>query len=908
MQRKLFVIGPSQSGKTCLAVGLANTYYGKTLFRRAFRAKAGGQESQLRLSNLTKMIEGEKWPEGNIGKYPLDFVFEKKGKTERFFFNDYKGEDSTSPAFLKELGELDNNDGVILLVNPGFNFPCVRDAKGNVRRATDAEATADKKPEGYFVLSAFDDSPLAREWLVDQKSIYDQLIRNLNTKNNGELKAVTAKPVVAVVVTASDRIGREGDLLAIRPQFEKFLAQIATGLEAAGFEWRSFRVSITGVLADQSKPRLDLGLANTPARPFLWVLHKLWWRSVRGKWICAVKWAAGIVLAAGFSLGAYAWTIADNWEKQSELINAEINAIKESGGKRGSTNDIGKVDGLFSAFTPILPNIRKEYNALLDIWEGDKPEVRIKHVRYVLRESSKEHGLPVLGKLYPLADIIDGQESATEGKAKIAEELDRRLGDEWREFAIPDFARSALTNATQKAVSEFQAQLKNWSPVTTNGDTAKAELIALVATNALLWRMDYAVNSRSLEALAELYPTRFPTNEFLTSELVSEQWETRGKPAFDKAVKAYLDGIVSEIIRRNGDLTIIDADKEIINSKAKAIGNPFNREEALEYVTKAVAAEEKERIDSLRKIALDWINDKERFNLKRNRTGDDSFWAEYECFVKANQSNPFIESIIRPAVYAQAERWLENDIKAFGRLKCGDVNFVKSVDDVFEPFKKLCRKIANEEQPFCQSWAWHFAKKCVNDNLIDGAMSCFPQSFKITKVEGRIDYGDFRNTYEGTELTVDFDATPFDDKLVPFKLVKGKELQKSDNRKLIELPFNPCSYNIHPFDRFRIRLKANDKIVCGRHLNCEVSNNSYSGFLFSSLDWKHGVQIGGEFDLRKETVFVGKGEWWQGRLTTKDPTPEAYVKIYGQLKGNSIQDMVEKAKSDAEMTKKGATK
>ncbi|MBR4612677.1 MAG: hypothetical protein IKO40_08175, partial [Kiritimatiellae bacterium] len=622
MQRKLFVIGPSQSGKTCLAVGLANTFYGKTLFRRAFRAKAGGQESQLRLSNLTKMIEGEKWPEGNIGKYPLDFVFEKKGKTERFFFNDYKGEDSTSPAFLKELGELDNNDGVILLVNPGFNFPCVHDAKGNVRRATDAEATAEMKPEGYFILSAFDDSPLAREWLVDQKGIYDQLIRNLNTKNNGELKAARAKPVVAVVVTASDRIGRGGDLLAIRPQFEKFLTKIATGLEAAGFEWRSFRVSITGVLADQSKPRLDLGLANTPARPFLWVLHKLWWRSVRGKWICAVKWAAGIVLAAGFSLGAYAWTIADNWEKQSELINAEINAIKESGGKRGSTNDIGKVDGLFSAFTPILPNIRKEYNALLDIWEGDKPEIRMNHWGYILREESKEeHGLFVMDKLYPLADIIEGQKSATEGLAELAEELDRRIGDEWRKFAIPDFARSASTNATQNVVSEFQKQLTKWNPVTTSGDTAKAELIADVTTNALLWRMDYAVNCRSLEVLAELCPACITTNEFITSEFVSEQWKTRGKPAFDKACKAYLDGIVSEIKNRSGRPTLEKSDKDKVETKANAVGVPFDRFAALDYMTKAVEEMVKDWVADKRRDCHVWVEENINKRPNRKRTG-----------------------------------------------------------------------------------------------------------------------------------------------------------------------------------------------------------------------------------------------------------------------------------------------
>ena len=170
---KLFVLGPTQSGKTCLAVGLSNSFYGKTLFRRAFVASASGNESREHLAELRKRMDGEKWPLGTTDTKALDFDFQWKGKKAEFSFNDYKGEDSTDPAFLKKLGELGDEDGVALLVNPGYTVPCVREADGSVRRAKDAEVVStDARPEGFFLASAFDDSPVSREWLGGEGSIF----------------------------------------------------------------------------------------------------------------------------------------------------------------------------------------------------------------------------------------------------------------------------------------------------------------------------------------------------------------------------------------------------------------------------------------------------------------------------------------------------------------------------------------------------------------------------------------------------------------------------------------------------------------------------------------------------------------------------------------------------------------
>ena len=112
---KIFVLGPTQSGKTCLAVGLSATAYGKTLFRRAFEASANDAASRDHLRTLRKLLQSGKWPAGTTGTDELEFGFRWKGGTKVVFsFQDYKGERSTDPARLKALGELGGEDGVVL--------------------------------------------------------------------------------------------------------------------------------------------------------------------------------------------------------------------------------------------------------------------------------------------------------------------------------------------------------------------------------------------------------------------------------------------------------------------------------------------------------------------------------------------------------------------------------------------------------------------------------------------------------------------------------------------------------------------------------------------------------------------------------------------------------------------------
>lgn len=446
---KLVVLGPSQSGKTCLAVGLSDTSYGKTLFKSAFVASANGDASRDHLKALRLTLEGEKWPSGTKEQKSrtLDFEFQWKGKKAEFSFDDYNGENVIKDDFRKKLEELGNEDGVALLVNPGFSYSYVEEPSGEPRFATDAEIVNGKTESGAPVLtdSMFGDSPLARKRLVEQEGIYEQLIKDLATRNGGD-KA--EKPIVALTVTASDRL--ESDLSSIRQRFDTFLGTIKNRLDAGSFKWRLFEVSITGKLADQAKPKLDGGLANTSSKPFLWLLGKIglgiiikvWMkralRILAGVAVLALCWAGYVVTATyradndivnweascrnkiekAESGNATDKNLKDAveyyrklsghrgyrqekatalaqglegriWKVQSELIKTEIKRIQESSGERGGVDDCNKVENLFSLFTPpSASNVTaKEYAELHGKWETEqKPKIQEEHAGWCLRE------------------------------------------------------------------------------------------------------------------------------------------------------------------------------------------------------------------------------------------------------------------------------------------------------------------------------------------------------------------------------------------------------------------------------------------------------------------------------------------------------------------------------------------
>ena len=960
---KIAVLGPSQSGKTCLAVGLANTSYGRTAFRRAFVAKAIA-DSAGTLDDLRKRIEGAEWPDGTQKTDTFHFALQRKGRSDSVVFNDYKGEKSSDPGFLKGLEDVEGDWGVVLLVNPGFNVPCVREADGTVRYAESSELAAGARPDGYFEISAFDDSPLARKWLAGQLHVYERIVEGLETTPDGGRK--TDKPAVALAVTASDRLRRRGDLRSVRPRFRAFLAQIENKLETAGFRWETFDVSITGTLADQSKPKLASGRANTAPRPFLWLLRDpargarrrkaalgfagaalalvfllllawQWTRASRaGRDVaCRVSAcrealertpfgaadlanAAGAVEAlrghAGFHAAKAAAKAAELeaavWERQSDLIERRIRNVEESGGKLGSRKDFGDVDDLFDAFAPEAGGLAGERTRLRAAWNAKKPGLGDAHAEWTfgheveepLRDSANGHGVGTMDALYRLSDKVRGQDPATgrlvARKAELGARLDDRIGAEWSDFAIPGFGAAAAAGASDEAVRAFVARLDAWEPATENGAAAKAGLAASVSNAVPAWRAafetaafsartDEAVRSGDLERLARLYPPRVATNGFLAAEFVRRQWDERGRAAFERARKTRLDGVVSRVAARRGRPSLATDDLAEIDRIAAVVGEPFDGPGAQAFVAKAVEAKAAEWEEACRKAAEKWIKDEIPSN--RKRTGQNGFWESYERFVRENGDNPFAGTLVREAVYAQAERWLASDVAAIRKLDCLDVSYRKQAEKAFDPFRSLCREIVRDRNPLRTSWAWHFAIACDKDAHLDRIASCFPQTLQITGVEGTVRYSDYRRGYwgtylEGTLRIVAWDGT----EKASWRMLDGAALEKKDNRSWKAFP-GSARFEISLFDRIEIDLSAVDRNVSpGRELVCPVGRWSRQAW---SCPWSEAAEFGGDFDLEAASLWP---------LTTKDPTPFAGVRLAGRPSGPSLDDFVENAKRAAE--------
>ena len=983
---KLVVVGPSQSGKSCLAGGLGKTSYGKALFKSAFVATAKGNTSRDYITKLQLMLEGAVWPDATKDSKAktIDFEFQSKNKKVEFSFDDYNGENVTQKEFRKKLENLCEEDGVALLVNTGFSYSYIEEPTGDRRLATDAEVVNGKTDSGLPVLkaSAFEDSPLARKWLVELEKIYEQLIEDLSTQNGGDK---SGKPVVALTVTASDRLN--SDLSNIRPCFEAFLEKIKNRLDAGGFKCKKFEVSITGILKDQAKPKLADGLANTSAKPFLWLLGKLAWRVRIQVWAKRAMCISAIAAVFTLCVGTYLWFDADknaenirNWETQCKnilaktesdstnvkgeltkaieqykllrthrgfgeqkanecadrleyriwcvqkrLIEDKIRRIEESQGEKGNVTDCNQVESLFGIFAPSSPSnaTALAHSKLRDMWNMNKESFQEANykwqlgekVRKPLRKLGEDHGVAVIGKLYPLYDTILAIEVKSHNielvKMELSTNIDLRVENEWRKFAIPDFELASSTNATHANTRKFFDLFCAWSPATTNGIAAKDKLMVAITNSIPKWRNVYekttfkakvenAVRSREMTELAELHPTRIATNEYLTAKYITEQWTNRVQGIYEEVYQKYIERLVSSCVGRPGCPSLSNDDEEQIKKKAAAVGAPFDVTNALAVIRNKVYEKAEGWRAEKQKTCRDWI--KKEVQQDKKRAGQGSLWDAYTYFVRNNQGNPFIGTDVLPAVYKQVEDWLESDIQAFKDLDCNSNSYRQDAEELYNNFKKLCREVFRRNTKGIElktSWACHFAIACEKDGHLEGVNKCFPQTLAISNVEGKICYIDFRVNYTGTDLTAIITITSTDGSEEKYQIVSKQTLGKEGNYNWKPIVFAARDITIHPFDIIKVELIVTDKNRVGRNLEGEVPGPMYLYGVKLKERLTDGLEVGGEFDLRNWTKFVGKGHWYQGKLTTKDPTPDAYIKIQGDVIGKSVDVYVAEAKKKA---------
>ena len=200
---KIAVIGPTQSGKTCLAVGLFATN------TNGFTIEPVDADAASYLAALKRSVSKGVWPDAtNQGTdKEVRFDFLKKGKDPiRVAFPEYAGEILSSDEAFKDFANKHFKDlsGVVLLLNPG--------------------ATAFQ--------------PGNSELLEDAMLQYKKVLSFLRDENNGSNGAY-----VAITVTAADRI--KGDLKGKLESFDQSVKELSNTLSTSGFRWKRFNVTIT---------------------------------------------------------------------------------------------------------------------------------------------------------------------------------------------------------------------------------------------------------------------------------------------------------------------------------------------------------------------------------------------------------------------------------------------------------------------------------------------------------------------------------------------------------------------------------------------------------------------------------------------------------------------------------------
>ncbi len=769
---KIAVIGPTQSGKTCLAVGLLATN------TRDFTIEPVDEDGRSYLAELKSCIARGVWPDStNLGTTKeVRFDFLKRGKDPiRVALPEYAGEILSSDEAFKRFANEHFKDlsGVVLLLNPG------------------AAAFQSNDPE----------------LLEDTMRQYSKVLSFLRDENNGSHNAF-----VALTVTAADRI--KGDLKGKLETFNQSIEELSNTLRTSGVRWKRFEVSITGHLKEQGKPELAKGKKNSAAAPFMWLLDQLHWlprRQEMFKRIRRLALACGaLALLVGAWCGVDAWNdLNENrrienelkaaiddcskrnnpsesdleavrshlvslrnrtgwfrkqavasadaieplvWNVHEKRIQKEMSAIAENPEEKGC--DCNRVDKIFNAWIPSVPEVATERGELKKKWDENKSVYQDKYavarmlndIQKNLVENAQTHGkkkFSLFARLYgKLAAITPEQEKSKALKEEISRELDASAAKEWKS-EVSNFERIASTNATYESTQELVKSLEDWVPVTTNGIAAKAKLFVSVTNSAPNWRKAYfntqitlAMNSRAIDKLAALHPIHIATNDYLTTTWVSTQWTQRVERAFNSAYTNYLNDISSQIKARSdsGRPKFTNDDRRKIRETAQAVGYPFDANTTENELEKIVEDEARKWDAKIRNKCNKWVKDNITDRPDRPRTGRDGI---FDAYVKERRNYKGCEDIfnevIRTAVYHKVEEWFEADVNFFRESSEGaEARF----QDVFKP---LCERVYEDQKYHDpKSWAYFFAAKCMDRKIKDGFAQAFPLRFEITEIKGAI--------------------------------------------------------------------------------------------------------------------------------------------------------------------------
>lgn len=501
---KIAVLGPRQSGKTCLAAGLS------AVNTPGFTVGATDDSRKL-LSGIKVALQGKAWPAGNNtgDTNEINLMFQKAGKAPiPVTFLDFAGERLQTPEAFKEFANkhLVGLSGAVVLVNPGSDAFL----EGNAR---------------------------ARQVALD---CYDRLFAWF--RDSGQ------KPFfVALTITASDRLEADGDLAGRKDAVEDFVGQLENTLGTfQGVECRRFSVTITGHLENQAEPQLAKKRDNTSAKPFLWLLDELKWAPIRaGIWRKALI-AACVALVFAVLWGIWTAVEKNGLERQIETIAGEvrdavesnkapkaaakfqelakraigpgkasaeeklrelepavwgllkksieqdIRGIKAMPGSNASTEAVGKVDNGFNSFVPRFDVLSVEdYNHLKSKWTGEKPGLQdqfavqqlLDKVSGPLDDLAGQHGADVPQRLLDLYRELEKvmlpatTASALEDKMRALEaRLDGRASEEFKNLVDTTFNAGFPPDKAEAEAQLLQERVAVWEPVTDAGKSAKEEI------------------------------------------------------------------------------------------------------------------------------------------------------------------------------------------------------------------------------------------------------------------------------------------------------------------------------------------------------------------------------------------------------------------------------------------------
>ena len=532
---KIAVIGPTQSGKTCLAVGLFSTN------TSGFTIESVEEDGRAYLSDLKIALRPQKDEQGNIrpGVWPeasnlgtdkeLRFDFLKKGKDPiRVELPEYSGEMLRPEKFVKWANaHLRGLSGVVLLINPG------------------AEA-----------FQSGDQSILE-----DYMAQYDNVITYLRDPANNSNEAL-----VALTVTAADRIA--GDLKGKLDSFNERITELSNTLGASGFKWERFNVTITGHLKDQKDPTLAKGRQNSASRPFLWLLDKLHWLLIRQKIFRKVRNCilaiAGLAVLCGIGFGVHAWNVSESidnekarleeairncknrgdleiirdmlvalqgrsglfagkarslaadlelmaWNVFEAQINKEMNTIRGDPERYGSTKDCNRVDSIFACWTPQSAECQKKRLTLETQWKEDKPVWQDRYAIAQMNESvGKEiekltatHGEDVVKSLYVLygkmKNLNPCSAKTQKRKEELLKSLDERVAKEFREHLMLEFNnnRNPTKERIDEQVKRLGGLLSDWEPHGDDYRKTKEEIDGQLKSDATTKTKDWDSQKRT---------------------------------------------------------------------------------------------------------------------------------------------------------------------------------------------------------------------------------------------------------------------------------------------------------------------------------------------------------------------------------------------------------------------------